>query len=137
MKWTVTSSLAIIALAIPCFTAHAAGLYDGTWQISSGGFGTPTATAMEGTSCSPETLRFEVKDSQIHGSLEAVPGDPSRVEIGQGAGSAPLSGTVAADGTVTAHWENYTATGKITGDTIEMRWAAPCGPRVATGSRTK
>ena len=135
MKRTLTGSLAMAALALSWLAANAAGPFDGTWQVDSGGFGTPTAQAMKGTSCEPETIRFEVKDSQIQGSLARVPNSPSRVEGGEGRGSAPVSGTVAADGTVAARWENNTVTGKITGDKVELHWRASCGPRVAMGSR--
>jgi hypothetical protein len=135
MKRILTGSLAMAALALSWLSANAAGPFDGTWQVDSGGFGTPTAEAMKGTSCQPETLRFEAKDNQIQGSLARVPGSPSRVESNEGRRSSPISGTVSADGTVTARWEGYTATGKITGDKVELHWKASCGPRVAMGSR--
>jgi hypothetical protein len=135
MKRMLTGSLAMAALALPCLTANAAGPFDGTWQIDSGGLGTPTAEAMQGTSCAPESLSFEIKDNQIQGSYARVPGSSSRVESSEGRGSSPLTGTVNADGTVSAQWESYKAAGKITGDQIELRWRASCGPRVAMGSR--
>ena len=62
---------------------------------------------MKGTSCSPETIRFEIRDNQVQGSLARVPSDQSRVEASQGSGSAPVVGIVAADGSVNAQWESY------------------------------
>ncbi len=135
MKVMLFGSLVMAALTLPSLAVNAAGPFDGTWQIDSGGLGTPTAEAMKGTSCEPQSIRFEVKDNQIQGRLARVPSSTSRVESSEGARSAPVSGTVAADGTVTAQWEGYTATGKMTGDTVELRWKASCGPRVAMGSR--
>ncbi len=135
MNRILTASLAMAAFAFPLFAAHAAGPFDGTWQVGSGGLGTPTAQAMEGTDCTPEVLKFEVRDNQVEGGLASVPSDPNRVENSQGPHSAPITGTVQADGTLNAQWESYTVTGKLTGDQAELHWKAPCGPRVATGSR--
>ncbi len=135
MKRMITASLALAALTSLPSLADAAGPFDGTWQVNSGGLGTATAEAMKGTSCTPETIRFEITDNQVQGSLARVPSDQSRVEASQGSGSAPVVGTVAADGSVNAQWESYTVTGKITGDKVELRWRASCGPRVAIGSR--
>ena len=44
-------------------------------------------------------------------------------------------GTVAPDGTINAQWESYKATGKITGNTAQIKWRGECGERVATGGR--
>lgn len=135
MKRILTASLALAALTSLPSLADAAGQFDGTWQVDSGGVGTATAEAMEGTSCAPETIRFEIRDDQVQGSLAKVPSDQSRVEASQGSGSSPVVGTVAADGSVNAEWESYAVTGKITGDKVELHWRASCGPRVAIGSR--
>jgi len=135
MKPILIAPLAMAALTLSSLAAGAAGPYDGTWQIDSGGLGSPTAQAMQGTSCEPETIKFNVKDNQIQGSLARVPGSSSRVEANEGPRSAPVSGTVAADGSVTAQWESYKVTGQMTGDKVELHWKASCGPRVAMGSR--
>lgn len=135
MKPMLMGAVAIAALALPWLPANAAGPFDGTWQIDSGGLGTPTAQAMEGTSCEPETIKVQIKDNQIEGSLARVPGSSSRVETSEGRHSAPVTGSVAGDGSVTAQWESYTATGKITGNQIKLHWKASCGERVATGTR--
>ena len=135
MKWMVRASLAMAALALPSLAAQAGGPFDGTWQVDSGGYGTPTAKAMEGTSCEPEILKFEINDSQISGDLAFAPSDIHRVENSEGPRSAPITGMVQPDGTLNAQWESYTITGKLTGDNVELHWRAPCGPRVAMGSR--
>jgi len=135
MKWMLTAPLAMAAVALAWLPATAAGPFDGTWQVDSGGLGTATAQAMEGTGCEPEILKFEVKDNQIQGGLAFAPSDPNRVQNSQGSRSAPITGSVQEDGTLSAQWESYTVTGKMTGDKVELRWRAPCGPRVATGTR--
>ena len=92
MNRILTASLAMAAFAFPLLAAHAAGPFDGTWQVGSGGLGTPTAQAMEGTDCTPEVLKFEVRDNQVEGGLASVPSDPNRVENSQGPRSAPSHG---------------------------------------------
>ena len=134
MKRIMTASLAMGALALPSL-AVAAGPFDGTWQVDSGGLGTATAEAMQGTGCEPISLKFEVKDNQVQGGLAFSPSDPRRVENSQGRRSAPITGTVAPDGTVNAQWESYKVTGTMTGDKVELRWRGSCGQRVAMGSR--
>jgi hypothetical protein len=135
MNRMLAASVAISVFALPALAAHAAGPFDGTWQVDSGGLGTPTAQAMEGTGCEPEILRFEVKDNKIGGGLAYAGSDPNRVENSQGPRSAPITGSVQPDGTLTAQWENFTVTGKLSGNQAELHWRAPCGPRVAMGSR--
>jgi hypothetical protein len=135
LMFTAPLAMAAVALALASLPAKAAGPFDGTWQVDSGGLGTATAQAMEGTGCEPEILKFEVKDNQIQGGLAFAPSDPNRVQNSQGPRSAPISGSVQEDGTLNAQWESYKVTGKMTGDKVELRWRAPCGPRVATGTR--
>jgi hypothetical protein len=134
MKRMITSSLATAALALPSF-ANAAGPFDGTWEVDSAGLGTETAPTVRRTSCEPETLRFEVKDNQVRGGLASPHSDPERVRNNKRPRSAPISGAVQADGTVSAQWENYAVTGKMIGDNVELYWRTSCGPRVAIGSR--
>jgi hypothetical protein len=128
-------SLSLPAAMIASLTppALAAGPYDGTWQVDAapaGGGGTNTTSRSD---CEGLRLQFQVKDSQVKGSMaRSVYG--SGVTQG-GRGATPVTGTVQPDGTFNAQWQSYKATGKLTGDKAEMSWKGQCGPRVATGGR--
>ncbi len=39
-------------------------------------------------------------------------------------------------GTINAQWESYKATGKLSGNSAQLKWRGECGERVATGGRT-
>ena len=97
----LASSVAMGFLVLPSL-AHAAGPFDGTWQVDSGGLGTATAQAMAGTGCEPEILKFQVRDNQIQGGLAFAPSDPKRVQNTQGPRFSPISGSVQPDGSLTA-----------------------------------
>src|SRR5690349_6843575 len=128
-----TPSLAIAALALP-LTALAAGPYDGSWYVDA-----PSAqnagTTERSSGCEPVRIPFTVSDNKISGSLQRSSYGTGRVESGSGKGSAPITGTVAPDGTISAQWESYKATGKISGNTAQIKWRGECGERVATGGR--
>jgi len=130
MKLLVVSLSAPAAmLASPTF---AAGPYDGTWQVDAAPAGNSSTSDV--ASCDGVRLQFQVKDSQIQGSLaRAVYGGNRVTQTGRG--QTPISGTVQPDGTLNAQWQGYKATGKLAGDKAELRWKGQCGPRVATGGR--
>ena len=137
MERTLTSvSLAVAAIAFPMLSAYAAGQYDGNWYVDA-----PAAqnvgTSERSSGCEAVRIPFKVTDNQVTGNLQRAPYGTGRVEQGSGSSSAPLSGTIQPDGTVNAQWESYRATGKLSGDTAEIRWTGECGPRVATGGRAK
>jgi hypothetical protein len=130
----IAASIALAALAVPQL-AGAAGPYDGTWQVDAapqGGIGAAT----EGQSgCVGLRLQFDIKDNQVVGSMRRAPYGEGNVENATGRGSRPVSGNVAPDGTFNAQWERYEATGKLSGDKVEMHWKGECGPRTAMGGR--
>lgn len=129
----ITLSAATAMLTLPGIAAFAAGPYDGTWQVEAQPAGQSTVVT-QSSGCSGWRLQFTVKDNQIQGSL-ARSSYGGGVSQGGGRGSTPITGTVQSDGTLNAHWQNITATGKLTGDKAELRWRGTCGPRVATGGR--
>jgi hypothetical protein len=133
MKWTVASLMAA-AVALSAVSVHAAGPYDGTWQVEAAAAGTRNATTGRAR-CEGLRLQFEVKDNQLQCSLARSPRGSGRVTQ-SGRGATPITGTVQPDGTVNARWESYQITGKLTGGKAELHWNGQCGPRVAMGGRT-
>jgi len=137
MKWTLVS-LTALALALPVSPSSAAGPYDGTWVIEAPAAGTSDEWGRP--ACAAGRFEFQIKNNQVIGSLKrtfsAGGRSGSTVQQGEGRGSSPVTGTVAADGSVTARWESFQATGKLTGDKAQLSWRSPCGPRQATGRRT-
>ena len=111
--------------------ADAPGPYDGTWQVDAPDAGNSSTSDVSG--CEAARLQFQVKNNRVQGSLGRSPYGARFTQSGPG--TTPISGTVQPDGTLNAQWQNYTATGKLTGDKAEMRWRGTCGPRVATGGR--
>jgi hypothetical protein len=132
MKWTV-ASLAAAAVALSAVSVHAAGPYDGTWQVEAAAAGARDTQTLR-PRCEGLRLQFEVKDNQLQGSLARSPQGRGRVTQ-TGRGQTPMTGTVQPDGTVNARWESFNITGKLTGDKAELRWNGQCGPRVAMGGR--
>jgi hypothetical protein len=130
MKWLLISFSASAAMIT--FPALGAGPYDGTWQVSAAPAGNTSTSDV--ASCDGVQFQFQVKDSQIQGSLARAAYGGNRVTQ-TGRGQTPVSGTVQPDGTINAQWQSYKATGKLTGDKAELRWKGQCGPRVATGGR--
>ena len=119
----------------PAQAAGVPGPYDGTWEVDAPAAGSGTTVAGF-QACAPLRLRFDVKNSQIIGSIGRATSGVG-VQVSQtGADQTPMSGTVAADGTFTSTWENYTANGKLGADNkAEMHWTGTCGPRTALGGR--
>jgi hypothetical protein len=135
MKRTPASiSLIVAAFALPMSWAQAAGPYDGAWYVDAPAAQTTGAERPSG--CDSVRLPMQVTDNKITGNLQRAPYGTGRVEAG-GSSASPITGTVQPDGTFTAQWESYHATGKLSGDKAEMTWKGECGPRVATGGRAK
>lgn len=137
MAWTLRSvSLAAAVVVAPIVAAHAAGQYDGNWFVDA-----PAAqnagTSERSSGCEPVRIPFTVKDNKISGSLQRAPYGTGRVESGTGKNATPFTGTVGPDGSITASWQSYKATGKLSGNTAQIKWRGECGERVATGGRAK
>ncbi len=133
MKWTL-ASVAAATVALSAISVHAAGPYDGTWQVDAAAAGTSGTNTTGRAQCEAVRLQFDVKDNQIQSSLARSPQGGGRVTQ-TGRGATPISGTVQPDGTVNAQWQSFNVTGKLTGDKAELHWNGQCGPRVATGGR--
>jgi len=124
----------LAALALPT-AGHSAEPYDGNWVFDAPAV--PGGRNYAGTACAAVRIWFEIRDNQVIGSLRLVPSTAqgTTVRSGPGPGSTPIKGSVAPDGSLTAQWQSFHATGTFTGSKAEMRWRGQCGPRVATGAR--
>lgn len=119
-------------LALSANLALAEGRYDGTWVIEAPQ-AAGAANAINPRGCEPVRIEIQVKDNRVTGNLKRQTLGRGRVESSPS--GAPVTGRVDQDGTLNAQWENYIVTGKLRGDTAEVRWNGECGPRVAQGKR--
>jgi hypothetical protein len=123
---------AIIALSIAGGPAVAAGAFDGKWVIDvppskvTGSNPAPTCPALR--------LPVTIADGEVSGSLKRGT-TLNTVKGGAGPDSAPVTGTIAPDGTVRAQWENYHATGRLSGNSGTITIDGACGPRTAKAVR--
>jgi hypothetical protein len=126
----LTLSAFAVALAQPT-----RGAFDGQWVVDV----PPSPTLPESSESVCPALRFPVRiaDGRLMGALTRVPSNVGGAVIEQGSGprSAPIAGAIEADGTLHAQWENYHASGKLSGDTGEITVQTECGPTVATAVR--
>lgn len=129
----VSLSMPAAMIAVPTPAALAAGPYDGTWQVDAAPAGNPGTNTTGRDQCEGLRLQFQVKDSQVQGSMARSAYGSGVSQSGRGA--TPVTGTVQPDGTLNAQWQNFKATGKLAGDKAELHWKGQCGPRVATGGR--
>jgi hypothetical protein len=115
--------------------ALAATSFDGTWVIDVPASATIASTA--DSACPALRFPVQIRDNQVAGVLTRVPTRDGGVifEAGSGTDSGPVTGTVQPDGTVTAQWENYHATGTLSGDSGVVTVAGECGPRTAHAVR--
>ncbi len=135
MVWRFTWMwVAFVALAVCVLPAHAAGPYDGSWYVDAPATGHDQPT-QEYSGCEALRISFTVADNRVSGSLQDnIYGEGLEPADG-GPSSAPLVGTVRADGTLTAEWQTRRFTGRLSGDKAELSWSGECGARVATGGR--
>jgi hypothetical protein len=107
----------IAAIAIPLafsIGSASAQMYRGKWEAAGG-----------------PNMKCPAFDAHI-----TVAGNAINIGIG-GKATYRMKGTVAPDGTFSAEGLNgaTSATGKFTGDTVEMTLVASCGTRTGTGHR--
>lgn len=123
--------LAASLLALPSFTALAAGPYDGTWIIDF----PPSLSGsnLSQPACQALRLRFEVKDNEVSARLQRISPDGNVVENSDAPGATPVTGTVKPDGTVEGNWGNFTATGKLAGTQAQVTVNGVCGERTGNG----
>lgn len=126
---TTVASVAVAAFALP---AYAAGPFDGNWVIDAPPAG--GAIGAEGQyTCPALRLPFTVRDGQVIGDLHRTA--TGTIEAGKASNSAPVTGSVGTDGSVNVTWQNFHATGKLSGSSGEVGWAGECGPRQATATK--
>jgi hypothetical protein len=110
---------------------RAAGPYDGVWQID-----IPQSGALQdgGFACGSARIQVQVRDNVVSGSLKRT--SSGSIETGSsGASAAPVSGNVSADGTLTAKWQGYTASGKLSGNSGKLTVQRLCGRVTAMATR--
>jgi hypothetical protein len=129
------SALTLAAIALPGASvnpAAAAGPFDGTWQLDTPGAGGGSPEVSN--KCPALRLRFEIKDNQVKGRFERLP-NLRDVETAEGREGSPVTGSVGPDGTLTTNWEGIKGTGKVAGNTGQLKWTGACGPRTGTLTR--
>ncbi len=133
-KW-LAAAVAVAALTLPILPAHA-GQYDGRWVID---FPASEiyATTNSGRGCAAIRIVVDIKDGMISGNLGREPNNPTAVDNSAGSGSAPLTGTVAPDGAVSATWQNYAVTGKLAASDGQVNVTGACGPRTGKALRVE
>jgi hypothetical protein len=100
-----------VAIAAPIGLAKAAGPFDGKYIGGSPGSGGRTG-------CSATIATVTIADGKITGNYT------------ERNYSFPITGTVAADGTVTGKWAAYPITGKLSGGHFASSYTSKeCGPR--------
>jgi hypothetical protein len=109
-------ALALAALLVSGIAPASAQSYNGKWEAAGG----------------PVVGRCPAYDAHI-----VVRGSAIVIRIGGGARNWVLKGQVAPDGSFTAQGSNgeTSATGKFTGNDVEMTMLQSCGRRPATGHR--
>ena len=129
----MTTSAAVLLLAgLVGRPAQAAGPFDGNWELDAPSAGGSSAEG--GDKCPALRLRFEIKDGRVQGRFERS-FQQTDVETAEGREGSAFTGRVQPDGSLTTEWESIPASGKITGDTGELKWVGGCGPRVGKLSR--
>ena len=117
------------AVSVP--HAFANGPYDGTWVINI----PRTVLAPEaGASCPAVSIRIEIKDSKVSGSLQQ--GGAGEIQTGSSnRTAAPVKGSVSSSGWLNAEWQGYKASGQLRGNTGRLTVQRTCGKVGAGASR--
>lgn len=137
-KFFVMNAAVVALLSLCAPPAVAAGTYDGNWVFDFPAAGGITAEGQ--ARCPAFRVPVRITDNQISGSLGRAGsgvGSGSLRSGGSGTRTSPVTGSVAADGSVKARWENYALTGKLSGggqgELTTVR--GQCGPRKGTAVR--
>jgi hypothetical protein len=124
----------VLAGALCAAPAFAAGPFDGTWVLDLPSY--PFNSGQTNAPCPTLRLSAKIVNSQVTGSLERVPsGTADTIENGTGRISAPITGSVQADGMLVADWQGYHASGTLSGDSGRIIVLGQCGPRTAIATR--
>jgi hypothetical protein len=129
-RFSTGGAVAIMLLALSVTAASAAGAYDGNWVIDflAAGYNSGSGDY----TCPAARLEIKITDNQISGLLGRT-GTGDTFASGQGS---PITGSVKRDGSISAKWQNYAATGKLGahgGQVAIVR--GECGPRKGTAIR--
>lgn len=117
----------IAALMVPPLPVKAAQ-FDGTWVVDF----PPVTVSQKRSGCMEMRVVAVVKENQISATLERDSLNPREVKNGTEPEAEPLTGTVAADGTFTARWENFSISGKLSSGGGDAQVQSSCGPRTGT-----
>jgi hypothetical protein len=128
------SALSAAVLALPATGARAAGPYDGTWVIDIPDSAIGDSKHAD-AACPALRLVFEVNDGHIAARLKREPESALIVSNSDAPDARPVSGVVRPDGTLTANWGPYGATGSLAGSTPEVTVNGSCGIRTGTAFR--
>ncbi len=124
-----------LALTVPAVSVALAqpsnGAFDGRWVVDVPP--SPVIARTSDSACPALRLPVLIEGDQVTGELSRIPSGAGEMVVGgeQGLAAAPVTGEVAPDGTLSASWENYHATGKLSGDTGQITVQTECGPTVA------
>ena len=128
----ILTTVAAVAIAVYAMPAQSATPYDGQWIIDAPAAG--GAIGAEGQyTCPALRLPFMVKDGKVMGDLHRTAS--GSIDVGKTSNSAPVTGSVSDDGSVTVTWENFHVSGKLGGNTGTVNWAGECGPRTASATK--
>jgi hypothetical protein len=130
LRLSTSGAVALMLMASSVTQASAAGPYDGKWVIDFLAAGYNSKTGVY--TCPAARLEIGITDSQVSGLLGRT-GTGNTVASGQGT---PITGRVTADGSISAKWQNYAATGKLRAEGGQVAIVkSPCGPRKGTAIR--
>jgi len=140
MRFTKLNRVAALAfaLSLPAFSAALSqtpsNAFDGQWVLD---VTASPVIAEEDSVCPAVRLPVRIQGGQLVGSLTQVPTITGGVEVEEGWGprATPIIGSVGPDGAVQAQWENYHASGKLSGDSGEFTVQTECGPAAAHAMR--
>jgi hypothetical protein len=137
-KLVQIAAFALLASALSISGAAAQAThrpFDGMWVLDVPP--SPVIARTSETACPALRLPVSIENDQLVGSLMRVPTPDAgpMLEAGTGPNAAPIVGSVAADGTVQAHWEGFQVYGKLTGGTGQVTVQTMCGPMVSTATR--
>jgi len=118
-------------LALNTNAISAEGTYDGNWVLDFPASG--YSSAKGDYACPGIRLPIAISNNQVSGQL-------GRTVSGSGYGFSgssgqPVTGKVGPDGTVNLSWQNFTASGKLSGAQGQMMTQGSCGKRTGTMAR--
>ena len=130
---------AVAAFSVTAFAplafAQGASDYNGVWVLDIPS--SPAFSRVGYATCPGLRLPLRIAAGQVTGEVSQVPSATGGLELesGDGPNASPVTGTVSPDGIVNAQWENFRASGRLSGDTGQITVETECGPAQATATR--